>query len=128
MSDYIRQTGTFTVTINGSISKFDGDCTLSVVKTGSNAIADVKNIGSASAWTPLNTSSLSDLRYAYFANEGTGTLWIASNSTGTNIISKLDVNDHATIPWSGSIGTIPLYANCPAAGAGSVLYYILAEA
>lgn len=127
MSDTIRNSGTFTVTINGTVSSFNGDCTLSVTKVGSNATADVKNVTSGS-WQALTTASLSDLRYMYFANEGTGSIIIAVDSAGAKPIATLQPNDHAIIPWSASIAAASLYANVPMYTSSSLLYYILTEA
>lgn len=125
MADTIKSSGTFTVTINGSVSKYDGDCTLSVSRSGSNAVSEVKTVDSAS-WQALSTGSLSDVRYMYFANESTGTLAISTSGSGVPIITTLLPNDHSIIAWSGSIGSTTLYAKC-VVSASSNLYYILSE-
>jgi len=128
MADTIASSGTYTVSINGSTSKYVGDLSLTTLtKTGSNATADVKNITSASAWTPLNTSSLSDMRYMYFSNESTSSIIVASDSAGTKILTVLQPGDSSLIASSGSIATQTLYANVPASTSSSVLYYIVSE-
>jgi preprotein translocase subunit SecA len=77
MADTIASSGTFTVSINGSTSKYVGDLTINTLtKTGSNAASEVKNIYSGS-WQPLSTASLTDMRYMYFSNEGTSSIIIA---------------------------------------------------
>lgn len=128
MADQIKSSGTFTVTINGNVASMTGDLTLAVNKTGSNAVAEVKNITSGS-WQALSTSSLSDVRYMYFSNEGSGSIIVANDAAGTKVISMLRTYDHSQIAWSGSIANTPLYANISAEspGTSSVLYYILAE-
>lgn len=127
MSDTITSNGTFTVTIYGSTSKYVGDLSItSIVKSGSNAASEVKNIASGS-WQALATGSLSDIRYMYFSNESTGTLYISTTTSTVGLISVLAPNDHSQIGWSGSVAATPLYATCVMPTSSSVLYYIVSE-
>jgi len=127
MSDTISSAGSFTVTINGSTSKFVGDLSLTTLnKSGSNAVADVKNITSGS-WQPLNTSSLSDVRYMYFSNEGTSSIIVANSADGQKVLTTLQPNDHSQIAWYANMSGSQLYANVSDPTSGSVLYYILTE-
>ncbi len=125
MADYIRNSGTFTVTKLGSVSKYDGDMTITITKVGINATGDTKNIDSAS-WQALATSSLSDMRYAYFKNISSSVIQVARDATGTNIITTLQPYDVSIIAMTGSIEGVPLYARSLVSS--SVLDYIVTEA
>jgi len=115
------------ISINGSISSTigslvsRGDLNTFFTPTGSNVVSDAINIGTDS-YSGLPTSSLSDIRYTYFKNEGNGKVFLAKDSSGTNIISIMRVGDVALIPMSGSNS---LYAK--AETSASVLTMILNE-
>ena len=124
----ILGSGTFSVRINGTVTKYDGDCSLSITLTGSNAASVVQTI-SGSGLQALSTSSLSDFFYGYF--------WNASGSAdiivyaGGNQISVLKPDMHSVIAWSGSAST-PVPQLSASIGYGSAtstadLVYILSE-
>jgi hypothetical protein len=127
MADTISATGTYTVTINGTTSKYVADNSVTIQKTGSNAASEVINIGTA-AWTPLNTGSLSDLRYAYFANESTGTIQVTFSQSFLPFTTLLP-NDSTMLALSNSIGAPSgsLWARAISSSGPSILYYIVSE-
>jgi hypothetical protein len=112
--------GTFTAGLD-SISKFTTNLALSLPMSGSNLTATNQNLTTAS-WQGLDTSSLSDLRYFSADNTGSGSIQIATDNSGSNVIAKLAPNDTCLIPWSGST---QLYAK--AFTTASVLYYVVTE-
>jgi hypothetical protein len=118
----ILNSGTFTITTPSGQS-WKGDSTVTVAQSGSNSVAVIQNI-SISAWSGLDTGSLSDVRYMHFDNVSTGSIKVATDSAGTNVITELAPNDVSVIAYaSGSLPT--LYAK--AFNSASVLQYILAE-
>ena len=126
MANTIQGSGTFVVRLSSTNSSYTGDMTLNITATGSNAVSEVKNIPTASA-TALTTSSLDSIRYAYFANESTGSIQIASDSAFTKILTTLQPSDDSKIAMSGSIAANPFFARCTDESAGALLYYILVE-
>jgi hypothetical protein len=129
MAATITSVGTFSVGIEGSaISKYVGDCSISITKTGSAVVSNIQTMHSQSGWTPLVTSSLDNLRYGYFSNEGTASVQIASDSAGSKVITTLSPNDHSVIAFDiANIAQGTLFANVPEATSGSVLLYILTD-
>lgn len=94
------------LTINGSIQSTigsltsRGDLNMAIYPTGSNVVSDVLN--TTTSYTGLPTSSLSDIRYLYAKNDGDYVVYIAKDSSGTNVIATMGVDDVALIPLSGS--------------------------
>lgn len=113
-------TGTFTTAIS-SISRWANDLSLTIPMTGSNVTQTVQNITTAS-WQGLDTASLSDLRYFYADNVGSGSIKISSDISGSNLMAIMQPNDTCMIPWSGSVS---LYAK--AFNSASVLQYNVSE-
>jgi hypothetical protein len=122
--DTLKIFGKFSIK-DGNTSKIDGDCTVNYSKTGSNSVSYTRLIDNAT-YQALTTSSLNDVRYMYFANNGTGSMTIYRDGSGANTLTTLQPNDHSVIAWSGSIGGCPLWAK--AHNSASILYYIITEA
>jgi hypothetical protein len=120
MANTISTTGTLT-TVMGAL-RVTGDLTLSKTLSGSNVTANVQNIA-LSSWQGLDTSSLSDVRYAYVSNDGSGSVKLATDGAGANVIAVLQTDDWVFLPWSGSTG---LYAQ--AYTSASVITTIITEA
>ncbi len=125
MANTIKSSGTFSVQLGSTANSYNGDLTLNISGTGSNAVSEVKDIPSGS-FTALNTSSLSDIKYMYFSNENTGSIQVAIDTAFTKVLTTLEPNDDAKIAWSGSIASSTLYARGTNMS-GSQLYYILVE-
>lgn len=104
MANTITTSGTMTATV-GTL-RVTGDLSLTRTISGSNATANIQNIA-LSSWQGLTTSSLADIRYVYVSNEGNGEVRLATDNAGSNIISRMQVDDWLMLPWSGSTG---LYA------------------
>lgn len=122
MANTIVSTGTVRATF--SSMTVTTDIGFTTVLTGSNMIADTKNIG-ISSWEALNTSSLTDLKWIIASNEGTGSIQLARDAAGTNIIAIMEPYDAVVIPWSGSIQSSTLYAK--ATPSQSILQYVVSE-
>jgi hypothetical protein len=106
-----------TIKSNGSVTVTTPNVTVKQVifvnytTTGSNVIYEAQDIPSGS-WIPLATSSLSDLRYGMFGNN-TADAVIAvalSASSGYQVITSLNEDEGAAIPFSSSIESANLYA------------------
>lgn len=125
MANQITSNGTFNI---GDSTSLRGTFNLAVnlTMTGSNLALEAVNISSASAWTPLRTGSLSDLRYAVFVNNGTVPVTIGGSAGGAGIVPVLQPGDFCVVPYSGST-VLPLYANCLSNTTASLLEYGVAE-
>lgn len=103
MANTISSTGRASINVNGL--PVQADFTLATLTlTGSNITATSQNINTGS-WQSMDTSSLSDVKFAYFQNPTTGsTVKVAADSSGTNVITTLtgDEDSWAWIPWSGT--------------------------
>lgn len=119
MANTITSNGSVTFNISGM--NVIGNASLVLYTTGSNLQANVVNIATGT-WQTLATSSLSDIRFMYFQNDGSGSCQIAVDSGGTEVIAILQDGDFAIIPWSGSLG---LWAQ--AFTSSSILTTIFAE-
>lgn len=121
-----------TFTINGSATlvldatRAVGNMAKTVTLVGSNAGFKSANI-TASGWTGLDTSSLSDLRYSWFYNNDlTASIVIASGSNGEHVVTMLYPGDTAVMPWSASLPQ--LYAKAFGVTTNQVVVqYILVE-
>ena len=125
MANTLTFNGTFTPTF-GSLRPVASIAT-SITLSGSNFIANTLNVTS-SAYTPLATSSLSDLRYAFFANnDATASIIVAFDTSGTKTLTVIPPDESAVIPYSSSIAAASLYAKAVGSTGSVVLDYILLE-
>jgi hypothetical protein len=73
--------------------------------TSSNFIAGGQVVTSAS-WASISLGGLSDVRILTVTNDNTvytaSSIYVATGSTGGNIIAKLGPGDQMTTPWLGS--------------------------
>lgn len=124
MANQITSTGTFTI---GDSAGLRGifNLSLNLTMTGSNLALEAANIPSGS-WTGLRTSSLSDLRYAVFVNNGEQDVLLGASSVGAGLNPRLRPGDFCVIPYSGS-GVLPLYAQGGSSTTASLLEYGVAE-
>jgi|ERR1017187_3360462 hypothetical protein len=76
---------------------------VNVPQSGSSGTWTTDNFVSG-AWQPLNTSSLSDIRYLVADNVGSGSIKLATDAAGTKQVAWLYPGDNVVIPWSGSTG------------------------
>lgn len=120
MANTIQSNGS--ITFAASEMQVIGNTSNLYTMTGSNISANIQNIAVGS-WQGLDTGSLSDIRFAYISNDGSGSVNISTDSGGSNVIAILQPLDWAYIPWSGSSG---LYARAYTNPA--VLTTIIAEA
>jgi hypothetical protein len=102
MANQITSNGTFSIG-DSSGTRGSFNLALSLTMTGSNLTLDIKNIPSGS-WTPLNTGSISDLRYAVFQNSGEQNI-IIGGTNGAGLQPMLRPGDFFVFPYSGS--TVP---------------------
>jgi len=126
----ITSTGTFTIVdADGINDTYVTDLTVDVTLSGSNRSAERKNIYSASAWTPLVTGSLSDLKGIVGRNEGTASLHIAIGQ-GTTIVQTVPPGMPFLTWFSSSVAAGALYANCTQefSSSASLLNYKVFEA
>ena len=126
MANTVALNGSYTLTLDGL--RTVGDMTGTVYLTGSNSSIQSQDITS-SAYTALNTSSLSDLRMAWFYNDyintGSGSvITVATDNAGAKPICILWPDDAVIIAWSGST---PLYAKVTSGSKDAVLQYVLNE-
>lgn len=91
--------GIITVTIGNSINL---PLAVNVAITGSTDVRKTQAIALGS-WQALDTSSLSNIRYLWADNISTGSINVATDGAGSNVISRLSPNDNLLIPWSGSL-------------------------
>ncbi len=122
MSNQIISQGSITI---GDVNQIQAavNLNLTLAMTGSNLTGDAKNIVSASAYTPLDTSSLSDVRYTAFLNSGTASIILAGSSVGGGLNPILRPGDVCIMPFSASQ---QLWANV-VTGTVSLLQYGVAE-
>lgn len=123
MANQIISTGT--VQVNSSTLRLITDMSFSQTISGSNAVGKTENITTAS-YQGLDTASLSDIRWFAASNEdSTGSISIASDSSGTNQIAYLSPGDSFLMPWSGSRS---LYAKAfNTTLSSSLLQYVITE-
>ena len=125
MASTFTISGTATATLDDV--RAAGDLTQNVTLVGGNYMATNQTLTDG-AWTPLLTSSLSDLRFAFFSNyDISSSVSVATGSTGGNTICVLNPYDIALIPWSGS-ASVPLFAKSIHSVDGTTRFeYILVE-
>ena len=118
------------IILNGTIRYDYGTTATGTISTntispsGSNYISNNINLTSA-GWTGLSTSSLSDTRYIFLDNlDTTSSISVATDASGTNVISRLYPGDVSVISYSGSL--LPLYAKVTS-GSTATLAYIIGE-
>ena len=122
--------GTSTFNVGSTRNTANLASTVNINNSGSGYIQETQNI-TGSAWTALLTSSLSDVKVAWFFNTDLlSNIVIATGSAGQNILMNLQPDaDTVQLTWSGSL---PLFAKSfPSqfgVNTGSVvLQYILAS-
>lgn len=81
--------------------------TVTVNNSGSGFVSETQNM-TGSAWSPLLTSSLSDVKVGWFYNaDMSSSIMIATGSAGQNVLMVLQPDsDTVSFAWSGSL---PLY-------------------
>ncbi len=122
-----------TTNINGTVTLGDpqtlqGTFTLTVntQQTGSNLTVEAQTIPSG-GYVGLITSSLTNLKYAIFVNQGAGQIQIAGTSGGGGFTPILSPGDCCIIAFSGSGTTQQLWAQSLDAGGLNLLEYGVQE-
>ena len=127
MANQVISNGTFTLA-TGTIRSV-GTVATTINLVGTNYVATVQNI-TASAYQALDTSSLSDIRAGYFANNDiSASIIIAWDNAGSKQVMILQPDDSVSWTFSGSAAANPMWAKSvsPADGKQAALEYILTE-
>ncbi len=122
MANTIVSSGTVRLSLNSTT--VTSDVGFNITMTGSNYQSEAINV-TGSVWTALNTSSLSDMRWLVASNEGSGSIQISKDSSGTVILATLESQDSCIIPCTGSIASNSLFAKSIVTS--SVLQYFVVE-
>jgi hypothetical protein len=128
MANTLTVNGTYT--LNASDVRSIGTIAMNNTLGGDNYVATVQNI-TASAYQPLSTSSLDNVRSGFFANNDiSASIIVALDNAGTKQVLILSPFDTAVWTYSGSVAAVPLWAKSvnPADGKNAELQYILNEA
>lgn len=117
MANQFTLGGSVTFTIGNQTTKGTLGSVVNVNVSGSGFVAENQNM-TGSTWTPLITSSLSDVKCGWFYNaDVTSSIIIATGSSGQNQLMILQPDsDTVSFAWSGSL---PLYAKSVASPLGN---------
>lgn len=100
MADNINANGTINYQIDGI--NLNGNTSLLYFVTSSTMLVNVQTLPTGS-WIPLaTTSSISDIRYTFVSNQGSGSVNVATDSAGTKVAAILQTGDWTFLPNSGS--------------------------